>query len=154
MIKKKVTVIVLGADQKLWNGAPLRLKVVDLRKGLKKLRNVSFPGNSNIIEVNLDLPFDAGQAYGIQVDAEDHRSAWQIIKRRTFLREESGHVVEIDNAIFRLMVVPKKPRALGLDQGYGVLEAEGWPFVSGPQGWRRDTYIGMTDAEKIRTYGV
>jgi hypothetical protein len=149
MIKKKVTVIVLGADQKLWNGAPLRLKVVDLRKSLKKLRNVSFPGSSNIIEVNLDLPFDAGQAYGIQVDAEEHRSAWQIIKRRTFLREESGHVVEIDNAIFRLMVVPKKPRALGLDQCYGVLEAEGSPFVSGPQGWPRDTYIGMTDAEKM-----
>lgn len=149
MLKKKVTVIVLGADQKLWTGGQLRLKVTDLRQGLKSLRNVSFPGSSNIIEVNLDLPFDAGQAYGIQVDAENHRSAWQIIKRRTFLREESGHVVEIDNAIFRLMVVPDRPRALGLDEGYGLLEAEGSPFVTGPEPWPRDTYITMTDAEKM-----
>jgi hypothetical protein len=149
MIKKKVTVIVLRADRELWNGGPLQLKVTDLRDGLKKLRNVSFPGSSNIIEVNLDLPFDAGQAYGVQVDAKDHRSAWQIIKRRTFLREESGHVIEVDNAIFRLMVVPNKPRALGLDEGYELLEAEGSPSVNGPQPWPRDRYLKMSDAEKM-----
>jgi hypothetical protein len=149
MIKKKVTVIVLGADQKLWTGGKLRLKVTDLRKGLKSLKSVSFPGTSNIIEVNLDLPFDAGQAYGIQVDAEDHRSAWQIIKRRTFLREEGGQQVEIDNAIFRLMVIPDKPRALGLDQGYALLEAEGSPFVNGPDGWPPDGYDDMGVAEKM-----
>jgi hypothetical protein len=149
MIKKKVTVIVLGADRKLWGGAPLRLRVTDLRKDLKKLKNVSFPGSSNIIEVNLDLPFDAGQAYGIQVDAEGHRSAWQIIKRRTFLREENGHVVEIDNAIFRLMLVPKKPTPLGLDQGYDLLEGEGSPFANGPQPWPREKYLDMGDAEKM-----
>ena len=150
MIKKKVTVIVLRADQKLWTGGSLRLKVTDLRdKDLKSLKNVSFPGTSNIIEVNLNLPFDAGQAYGIQVDTEGHRSAWQIIKRRTFLREEGGQVVEIDNAIFRLMVVPNKPRALGLDQGYDQLEAEGSPFVNGPDRWPRERYINMGDAEKM-----
>jgi hypothetical protein len=124
MIKKKVTVIVLGADQKLWTGGKLRLKVTDLRKDLKSLKSVSFPGTSNIIEVNLDLPFDAGQAYGIQVDAEDHRSAWQIIKRRTFLREEGGQQVEIDNAIFRLTrdtpYWKRKGRPLLMDQMGGL----------------------------------
>lgn len=149
MIKKKVTVIVLGADRELWDGGKLHLKVTDLRKGLKVLKNVSFPGTSNIIEVNLDLPFDAGQAYGIQVDADNHRSAWQIIKRRTFLREESGHTVEVENAIFRLMVVPKKPEALGLDEGYDLLEEEGSPAVNGPQPWPRAKYLAMSNAEKM-----
>jgi hypothetical protein len=149
MIKKKVTVIVLGADQKLWTGGPLRLKVTDLRKGLKSLKNVSFPGTSNIIEVNLELPFDAGQAYGIQVDAEGHRSAWQIIKRRTFLREEGGQVIEIDNAIFRLMVIPNKPRPLGLNQAYDLLKAEGSPFVNGPDAWPQGKYNDMGEPEKM-----
>ena len=149
MIKKKVTVIVLGADRELWKGGPLRLRVTDLRKDLKKLKNVSFPGTSNIIEVNLDLPFDAGQAYGIEVDSDGHRSAWQIIKRRTFLREESGHVVEVDNAIFRLLLVPNKPTALGLDQGYDLLKEEGSPAVIGAHPWPRERYVDMGDAEKM-----
>lgn len=149
MAKKKVTVIVLRADRELWDGGPLQLRVTDLRQGLHVLRDVEFPNNSNIIEVNLDLPFDAGQAYGLQVDAEDHRAAWQIIKRRTFLREESGHTIEFDNAIFRLMIVPENPRAFDLDEGYDALLAEGSPSVIGAEPWPRERYRAMTDTEKM-----
>src|ERR1044072_1961367 len=149
MVKKKVTVIVLRADRELWDGGPLRLKVTDLRAGLKVLKDVSFPGTSNIIQVNLDLPFDAGQAYGIQVDADDHRAAWQIIKRRTFLREEGGHTIEIDNAIFRLMVIPENPSSVDLDQGYDQLLAEGSPAVTGAQPWPKQRYLAMDDASKM-----
>jgi hypothetical protein len=144
-----VTVIVLSADRELWDGGPLRLRVRDLRAGLKLLKEASFPGSSNIIQVNLDLPFDAGQAYGLEVHAEDHRPAFQIIKHRTFLRDESGHEIEVDNAIFRLMVIPENPRSLNLNQGYEDLVAEGSPTVSGPEPWPREKYLGMGDAEKM-----
>ncbi len=149
MATKQVTVIVLRADRELWDGGPLQLRVTALRPGLPRLKDVEFPGTSNIIQVNLDLPFDAGQAYGIQVEADDHRSAWQIIRRRTFLREEGGQTIEIDNAIFRLMLVPDNPRSLDLDQGYDLLLAEGSPTVSGPHPWPRESYEDMGDSEKM-----
>ena len=149
MATKQVTVIVLGADRQLWTGGTLQLRVTALRPGLPQLANEEFPGTSNTIQVNLNLPFDAGQAYGIQVDADDHRSAWQIIKRRTFLREEAGQTIEIDNAIFQLMLVPENPRSLDLDQGYDLLLADGSPMVSGPHPWPQDLYLDMGDSEKM-----
>src|SRR5690348_15060280 len=138
MANKQVTVIVLRADRELWDGGPLRLRVRDLRAGLPLLSETSFPGTSNIIQVNLDLPFNAGQAYGLEVHAEDHRPAWQIIRHRTFLHEESGHQIETDKAIFRLMVIPDDPRSVDLDQGYEQLLSEGSPTVSGPEPWPRE----------------
>jgi hypothetical protein len=148
MAMKQVTVIVLRADRELWDGGPIRLTVTDLREGLERLRDVELE-NSSIIQVNLDLPFDAGQAYGIKIDAEDHRAAWQIIRHRTFFREEGGQQIEIDNAIFRLMLVPENPRSFDLDGGYDQLLTEGSPTVSGAQPWPRPSYNAMGDREKM-----
>jgi hypothetical protein len=148
MAVKQVTVIVLRADRELWDGGPIRLTVTDLREGLRRLRDVELE-NSSIIQVNLDLPFNANQAYGIKVDAEDHRAAWQIIRHRTFFREEGGQQIEIDNAIFRLMLVPENPRSFDLDEGYNQLLTEGSPAVSGAQPWPRASYNAMGDREKM-----
>ena len=149
MATKHVTVIVLRADRELWTGGPLQLRVRDLRQGLHLLQEASFPGNSNIIQVNLNLPFDAGQAYGLEVHADDHRPAFQIIRHRTFFREEGGHQIEVDNHIFRLMVIPNEPRSLDLNQGYEQLVAEGSPTVSGPEPWPRERFRDMSDAHKM-----
>jgi hypothetical protein len=145
---KQVTVIVVRADHKLWDGGPLKLAVTDLRT-LKPLPKSPFAVSGSIIEVNLNLPFDAGQLYGIHVDADDHRSAWQIIKPSTFVREENGHRIEIDNAIFKLMLVPDRPRSLDLDEGYQKLVDEGSPFVVGAKPWPREQFVDMKDAPKM-----
>lgn len=148
MPEKQVTVIVLRADRELWDGGELRLRVKDMRAGLRLLREVRF-NNASIIQVNLNLPFDAGQVYGIEVRAPGHRSGWQLIRRRTFLREEGGRRIEIDNAIFRLMLVPNNPSSIDLNDGYDQLLAEASPTVSGPQPWSRESYLAMEDEEKM-----
>ena len=148
MPEKQVTVIVLRADRELWDGGELRLRVKDMRAGLRLLREVRFD-NASVIQVNLNLPFDAGQVYGIEVRAPGHRSGWQLIRRRTFLREEGGRRIEIDNAIFRLMLVPNNPSSVDLNDGYDQLLAEASPTVSGPQPWSRESYLAMEDEEKM-----
>ena len=148
MPTKKVTVIVLRADRELWDLGELTLRVKDMRAGLRLLREVTF-NDASIIEVNLDLPFDAGQVYGIEVRASGHRSGWQLIRRRTFLREEGGHTIEIDNAIFRLMLIPDNPSSVDLNQGYDQLLAEASPTVAGLQPWPQASYLAMGDQEKM-----
>ena len=148
MPEKQVTVIVLRADRELWDGGELRLRVKDMRAGLRLLSEVRF-NNASVIQVNLNLPFDAGQVYGIEVRAPGHRSGWQLIRRRTFLREEGGRRIEIDNAIFRLMLVPNNPSSVDLNDGYDQLLAEASPTVSGPQPWSRESYLAMEDEEKM-----
>lgn len=148
MPEKQVTVIVLRADRELWDGGELRLRVKDMRAGLRLLREVTF-NNASIIQVNLNLPFDAGQVYGIEVRAGGHRSGWQLIRRRTFLREEGGRTIEIDNGIFRLMLVPNNPNSPDLNEAYDQLLAEASPTVSGLQPWSRASYLAMEDEEKM-----
>jgi len=149
MAQKQLTVIVLRADRELWTGGPLRLQVTDLRAGLHVLKDVTVPGTSHTIQFNLDLPFDAGQAYGIHVDSEGHRAAWQIIRRRTFLREQSGHTIEVDSAFLRLMVIPENPSSTDLNEGYDKLLDEGSPTVIGPQKWSREGYVPMENDAKM-----
>ena len=149
-MSKTVTVIVLRADRQIWDGGELRLKITDLRDGLRVLRDVTVPGTSNIIEVNLDVPFDAGQIYGLQVDSEDHRAAWRFIRRRDFLRQENGQTIELDHTIFRLLLVPNNPRSADLNQGWVQLnEQEESPTVVGAQPWPQDRFNAMGDREKM-----
>lgn len=91
MAEKTVTLILLQADRQLWAGEGARLQVTDLSNAkLDKLRNVPLEPKTHTILIKLDLHFDAGQVYGISVDAKNHRSAWQLINRRTFLRQTGG----------------------------------------------------------------
>ena len=47
------------------------------------------------------LPFDAGQLYGITFSASGHRPAWQMIRRTDFIRTRDQ--IEVDDLILRLM---------------------------------------------------
>ena len=38
------------------------------------------------VELRLDLPFDAGQLYGLTFSAPHHRPAWQFLRRLDFIR--------------------------------------------------------------------
>jgi hypothetical protein len=148
-MSKTVMLIVLRADRELWTGKSAELRVTDMREGLKVLHRETLKKGNNVVRVNLDLPFDAGQIYAISLDAQDHRAAWQLIKRRSFLREEGGTQIEVQEITMRLMLVPENPKSTDLDQGHAKLLAAGSPTVSGKNGWTKTAYNGLNVAAKM-----
>lgn len=149
MADKTATLIILGADRKLWSGGPTELEVIDMRQGLKRLKKQPLAAGSHTVLINLQLFFDAAQVYGISVDADKHRSAWQLIKRRSFLREEAGREIEVNGLTIRLMLVPKEPKSLDLDSGYDLLAAAGSPLVASKTGLSKANYLELEPAEKM-----
>jgi hypothetical protein len=124
MPNKKVTIIVYGADRNLWAGDPCHLTITDVNDGtLMVLMNRNIRGTT--IEVDLNVPFDAGQIYGIQVKAAGHRPAWQLVRRRSFLREEGGREIERPDTILRLMLVPDHPKSEDVANGFQELARRG-----------------------------
>jgi hypothetical protein len=151
---KAITLIILGADRKLWSGEPVRLQVRDMRQGLKVLHDKPLAAGSHTILINLNLLFDAGQVYGISIDAADHRSAWQLIKRRSFVREEAGSEIEVSGLTMRLMLVPKKPTSADIDSGYDLLAAAGSPLVSAKTGLSKSKYLKLEPANKMAMLNI
>jgi hypothetical protein len=149
-----VTLIILGADRELWDGGEVRLKVTDMRQGLKVLHNKPLSEGAHTVLINLDLHFDAGQVYAISVDSKKHRTAWQLIKRRTFLREEGGTTIEVSGTTMRLMLVPNNPSSSDLDAGYGQLRNLGSPLVADSGGITEDDYLLLTDAAKMALLNI
>lgn len=150
MANKTVTLILLQADRELWTGEGARLQVTDVsRSPLKILFNEKLKPGSNTILINLDLLFDAGQVYGISVDAKKHRSAWQLINRRTFLRQTGGVEVEVKDHIMRLMLVPRQPSSSDLDGGYKLLLDRGSPLVAANTGLTEAAYLDLVGAAKM-----
>lgn len=146
---KTITLIILRADRQLWDGGPTKLRVTDMRSGLRVLKEADLQPGQSVIEVNLDLPFDAGQVYAVSVDADGHRAAWQLVKRRSFLREEGGSTIEGRELIMRLMLVPNDPRSFDLADGYGKLVDAGSPTVSGLVPWTAAAYAQLEDAARM-----
>jgi hypothetical protein len=151
---KSITLIILRADRKLWNGGPVRLQVTDMRKGLKVLHDKPVGAGSNTILINLDLLFNAGQVYAISIDAEDHRSAWQLINRQSFLHDEGGTKIETDSLIMRLMLVPDKPSSSDLDAAYDLLKAAASPLVADNGGLSRNSYLALEPAAKMALLNI
>ena len=148
-MSKTITLIAVGADRELWTGGALELQVTDMRKGLKVLHEQTLQPGSSVIQLNLDLPFDAGQVYAVSFDAKKHRAAWQLIKRRSFIREEAGTQIEVKSITLRLMLVPEKPKSKDLNDGYDKLLAAGSPTVSGKHGWSKSAYSELNEAAKM-----
>jgi hypothetical protein len=149
MAEKTVTLILLQADRQLWAGEPARLQVTDVsRPQLKVLFNERLQPNSSTVLINLDLLFDAGQVYGISVDVKKHRSAWQLIHRRTFLRQQGTTEVEVKDTVMRLMLVPHRPSSSDLDQGYERLRDRGSPMVADTTGLSQALYRQLERRDK------
>lgn len=151
---KAITLIILRADRKLWSGGPVRLQVTDMRQGLKVLHNKPLAAGSHTVLINLDLLFNAGQVYGISIDADGHRSAWQLIKRQSFLRDEGGTKIEIDSLIMQLMLVPEKPTSSDLDAGYDLLKAAASPLVADKSGLTKNAYLALEPAAKMALLNI
>jgi len=151
---KAITLIILRADRKLWSGGPVRLQVTDLSKGLKVRHDKPLAAGSHTVLINLDLLFNAGQVYAISIDADGHRSAWQLIKRQSFLRDEGGTKIEIDSLIMQLMLVPEKPTSSDLDAGYDLLKAAASPLVADKSGLTKNAYLALEPAAKMALLNI
>jgi hypothetical protein len=145
---KTITLILHRADREAWDGGPTTLEVKDLSQK-KTLKPHKLAAGSHLIEVNLDLPFNAGQVYVISVDAGGHRAAWQLFKRRSFLREQGGVRIEVDDLIMRLMLIPNKPTSSDLDAGYEKLRSAGSPMVDEKTGFGRKAFQELDHAAKM-----
>jgi hypothetical protein len=149
MAEKTITLGLLRADRQPWDGGPVRLKVRDVnRSPLKVLfdKNLADP---KITLMNLDLLFNAGQVYGINIEEEEHRGAWQLINRRTFIRQQGANEVEVKDVFMRLMLVPRKPTSSDLDDGFDRLQDRGSPFVTPNTGLGKQSFLALEDAAKM-----
>ena len=155
MSEKTLTLILLRADRELWDGSGARLQVTDVnRSPLKVLRDQKLAPGSHTIQLNLELLFDAGQSYAISVEAPKHRSAWQLINRRTFVREEGGTETEVKESFMRLMLVPSKATSSNLDTGYDRLLDRGSLMIADSTGITRPAYQDLRVQAKMALLNI
>jgi hypothetical protein len=155
MANKNLTLILVGADRQLWAGEGARLQITDVTHGdLDVLFDKRLDAGSHTILFNLDLHFEAGQVYGISVDAKKHRTAWQLINRRTFLQQSGGAEVEVKDRIMQLMLVPRKTRSSDLDAAYRRLLDRGSPVVAESTGVSEAAYLDLKDAARMALLNI
>jgi hypothetical protein len=155
MAEKSLTLILLGADRKLWNGERARIQVTDLNhKSLKVLKDHRLDEGSSTVLLNLDLHFDAGQIYGLSVDVKKHRSSWQLLHRRSFLRQQGGTEVEVKDIIWRLMLVPRKTASSDVVNGHALMRENGSRMVVEGNGIKEDDYRELNLAEKMALLNI
>ena len=120
MIEKRVTVILYGCDRNIWSGGPLQIRVSDLFAAGGAQLLYQGQTEESTLELRLDLPFDAGQVYGLTFAAPRHRPAWQLVRRLDFIRVPEQ--VEGDDLVLRLMLVPDSPGTTDTPKGLGRLQ--------------------------------
>jgi hypothetical protein len=128
VIEKRVTVILYGSDRNLWSGGPLQIRVSDLFAAGGPTLLSSGRSEASTLELRLQLPFDAGQLYGLTFAAPRHRPAWQILRRLDFIRTRDQ--IEGDDLVLRLMLVPDSPGTTDVAGGLDRLVPLASPFVA------------------------
>lgn len=128
MLRKRVTAILYGCDRRLWGGGALGLRVTDLfaSGGPRALFEADVDGPT--VELDLKLPFDAGQVYAIAFSVPGHRPAWRFVRHADFLR--ASDQIEQDDLILRLMLVPDAPGTTDLANGFDRLQHLSSPFTA------------------------
>jgi hypothetical protein len=147
MSEKRLTVILYGCDRSTWRGGPLDLRISDIfASGGPRLL---YEGRSEeaTIELRLQLPFDAGQLYGFTFSAPDHRPAWQLVRRRDFIRTVED--VEVDDVILRLMLLPDAPGTTDLPKAFDRLQQIGSPFAVPGTGIGAGAFQDLADPAKM-----
>jgi hypothetical protein len=129
MPRKRATILVYRSDRNLWtqDDGSLKCRVFDLfgASGPKLLLSRAIPP---AVELDLDLRFNAGQAYGVSVDSPGHRPGWHMLSRRSFVRPDSGER-EVDETIIRPMLVPNTATPSDLTAAFKLIEGQGSPFA-------------------------
>jgi hypothetical protein len=145
MLRKRVTTILYGSDRNIWAGGAVQLDITDLfaAGGPRRLHHGDLQHAT--VDLNLDLPFDAGQVYGLLFSVPQHRPAWHLLRREDFLR--GG--VEYDEVILRLMLIPDAPGTGDLSNGHARLERLGSPFVRADGGVDDASFQALADPAKM-----
>jgi hypothetical protein len=152
VIEKRVTVILYGSDRNLWDGGSLQIRVADLFAAGGPKTLFSGKTDASTVELRLQLPFDAGQLYGLTFSAPRHRPAWQIIRRSDFIRSpEQG---ERDDLILRLMLVPDSPGTLDVQGGFDRLAQAASPFAAPLTGLDTATFQRLDVAAQMAFLNV
>ena len=147
MIEKRVTVILYGCDRNIWSGGPLRIEVTDMFASGGPRRLYRGETEASTVELPLELPFDAGQVYGLTFSAPKHRPAWQFVRRLDFIRVPEQ--VEGDDLILRLMLVPDSPGTTDIPNGLGRLQQIASPFAAPDVGVKAATFQALDVAAKM-----
>jgi hypothetical protein len=143
MIAKRLNVMVHGGDRQLFTGAGLRCTVVDIFNRQKRL--VDGRSVPSLFTLDLDLPFDGPQVYGLLVEATGCRPGWHLISHEDFLRPDGDRPIERDEAILRLLLTPTRPQPVDLPGAHARLVARGSPFV-GAGGVGATAFAALPDA--------
>jgi len=145
--EKRLTVVLFGSDRNLWRGGPLKIRVSDVfaSGGPKILKEDET--EEPTVQLRLDLPFDAGQVYGVTFSAPGHRPAWQLIRRPDFLRPPDN--VEVDDLILRLMLVPDAGGTADLARGLRRLQQNASPLAAPGSGIDAAAYQGLDVAAQM-----
>ncbi len=152
MIRKRVTVILYGSDRNLWGGGALQIRVADLFAAGGPRLLYQGKTEQSTVELLLDLPFDAGQMYGLTFSAPRHRPAWQFVRRLDFLRTPED--TEVDDLILRLMLVPDAPGTADLGHGFARLQELASPFVASGTGIDAAAFASLDEAAKMAFLNV
>jgi hypothetical protein len=150
--QKRLTVIVYGSDRNLWRGGALQIRVADVfaSGGPRAL----YTGQTAVstLDLELDLPFDSGQVYGITFSAPRQRPAWQLVRRQDFIRVREQ--VEGDDLVLRLMLVPDKPGTSDLATAFGRLQQGASPFASPRAGVDAATFAALGSPARMAMLNV
>lgn len=149
-MRKTVTLLMYGGDRTLWSGDRLTLAVIDLVGG-RTLKQQQLAGAA--AEIQLDLPFDAGQVYPLTVGAPRHRAAWHLVSRSDFLRGAGAERVERDDTILRLLLVPRPFASSDLAAGWQALQRLGSP-VAAAGGLPETDYLTLGTAEQMALLNI
>jgi hypothetical protein len=151
VLNKTLTVILYGADRTLWAGERPRLRFIDPNQSrVKSLVDMRVDGA--ILQLNLDLPFGAGQTYVLAIEVRRHRTAWTILSHGTFFRVQGGVTTESSEAILRLLLVPNVPGTSDLGNGFDRIEQQSplgqiWDLT-------RERYDGLSIAKQTALLNI
>ena len=143
MISKRLDVMVHGGDRQLFTGPGLRCSVVDIFNRQKRL--VDGRKVPALFSLDLDLPFDGPQVYGLLLEAPGQRPGWHLISHEDFLRSDGDRPVEQDQAILRVLLTPTRSAPVDLAGGHARLVGRGSPFA-GPAGLDATAFAALPPA--------
>jgi len=136
--------VLYGPDRQLWTGGPTQLTVQELRpEGPRLLEKTSLAKGSSTVEVRLDVPFDGMQRYGIRLSADGHRSTIYVLRHQSFLRQDGTDIVERDDIILRLLMMPNRPSFEDLVNGFTRLRDAGSPLTPAS----KEEFLELDDME-------
>lgn len=144
--EKQLVVRIVGADRQLWAGGTVRIVVRDIFAG----RDIQDEDTSaSLVRLKIELPFDAGQIYGLRLVRPNHRTAWSIVTQRTFMGGEGPGQTEQPERIVSLMLLPNDASSFDLAGGFGRLVQRSSPFTTAGSGLTSEQYLQLDQPSKM-----